>query len=253
MIVLRDLPPAQFQVWRLLFRMEPLQLAWVLIGGQMVALLAAEREAALPRVTLDADVLVDVRATVDGVRQLSAWLMSQGLDLEGVNADGVGHRFSAPAVPGPGRVTVDVLAPEGLSARTPLATVPPARTVSVPGGSSLLRSAAPAAVTVHGIGGETASGRVHRPSVLAALAGKAAATGIPSRTAGERDLQDAALLLALLEDVRSAHERVSPSERRHLRRLDVLMSSSQPAWSLLDSEMRRRGRAALTVLLRSLA
>lgn len=252
MTVLVDLPPAQFQAWQLLFRMRALDLAWVLIGGQMVSLLAAENGAALPRPTLDADVLVDVRADKNGLRRLSNWLVSQGLGLEGVNADGVGHRFSAPAIPGPGRVTFDVLAPEGLSARTPVVTVPPARTVSVPGGSSLLRSARRVDVTVLALSGEHAQGQVSCPTVLAALAGKAAATSIVGRVVPERDLQDAALLLAFLQDVRTVSDAVSPSERRHLRRLEVLRSPDHPAWAPLDGEARRRGRAALAVLLRSI-
>lgn len=63
MILLDDLPPAQHQAWEVLFRLPQQRLSWVLIGGQMMALLAAEHGARLPRPTLDADVLVDVRAT----------------------------------------------------------------------------------------------------------------------------------------------------------------------------------------------
>jgi hypothetical protein len=75
-IELAGLPPAQFQAWRLLFEIDSLGVEWVLIGGQMVALLAAEQDVQLPRVTLDADVLVDVRATPGGVQRVCSWTCS---------------------------------------------------------------------------------------------------------------------------------------------------------------------------------
>jgi hypothetical protein len=126
-IELVDLPPAQFQAWQLLLQLNALGVDWVLIGGQMVLLLAVEHGVPLPRVTLDADVLVDVRATPGGVERVCSWLTVQGLELEGANPDGIGHRFSRKARPGPGLVSFDVLAPEGLAPRTPTLTVPPFR------------------------------------------------------------------------------------------------------------------------------
>lgn len=249
MIELVDLPPAQFEAWQLLLQLEALGVEWVLIGGQMVLLLAVEHGAQLPRVTLDADVLVDVRATPGGVEQVCTWLTGQGLALEGANPDGIGHRFSRKARPGPGLVSFDVLAPEGLAGRTPTITVPPFRTVSVPGSSGLLRSAALLDVRVVAMTGESSTGPVRRPSVLASLIAKAAATTINGRGNPDRDWQDAALLLSILPEPRIDPEELSAAQHRHLRRLGQLTPDDHPAWRVLDPHPRRVARAALRLLL----
>ena len=90
------MPPAQYQAWQVLLRLEELDLPWVLIGGQMMALLAAEHGVPLPRLTLDADVLVDVRANRLGLETLSRWLVQEGFRSD-VSAEGIGHRFSRAA------------------------------------------------------------------------------------------------------------------------------------------------------------
>jgi hypothetical protein len=52
MTVLSSLPPAQYQAWQLLFELDrTVSVPWALIGGQLIALLAAEHGAALPRTT----------------------------------------------------------------------------------------------------------------------------------------------------------------------------------------------------------
>lgn len=253
MIVLEGLSPAQFEAWQLLFQLEGLGVEWVLIGGQMVALLAAEHDARLPRATDDADVLVDVRASPRGTERISRWLLGCGLDFEGIGADGIGHRFSRTAADGrAGRVVFDVLAPEGLSARSPTRTIPPARTVSVPGGTFLLRSSRQVEVSVSSMIGGSATGSVRAPSLLAALAGKGAATAIVGRVNPERDLQDAALLLSVLPAPRQAAAGLTRSQRADLRRLRSLTDPAHEAWRLLDPTARRVGQAAAALLLQTL-
>ncbi len=249
MTVLSLLPPAQYQAWQLLFELDrSVDIPWALIGGQLVALLAAEHGAALPRTTQDADVLVDVRAAPGGIETVCAFLAERGLELEGISPEGVGHRFSRAADPGPGHVSVDVLAPDGLSERTRTITVPPARTVSVPSGSALLAACESVEVTISDLAGGQKSGRVRRPGVLAALIGKAAATTIAGRLDPERDLQDAALLLSLLNVADPALAELPRGQRAHVRRLEPLRDREHPAWRLLDREQSRMGRAALRVL-----
>ncbi len=249
MTVLSLLPPAQYQAWQLLFELgRSVSVPWALIGGQLVALLAAEHGAALPRATLDADVLVDVRAAPGGIETVCAFLAERGLELEGVSPEGVGHRFSRAADPGPGHVSVDVLAPDGLSERTRIDTVPPARTVSVPSGSALLAACETVEVTITGMAGVQESGRVRRPGVLAALVGKAAVTTIAGRVDPERDLQDAALLLSMLDVADPALAELSRSQRAHLRRLESLRDRGHPVWRLLGREQTRIGQAALRLL-----
>ncbi len=130
MTALRELTPAAEQGWATLFELAKTDTtSWLLIGGQMMYLLAAENGSVLPRPTDDVDVVVDVRARPDGTEWLADWLGERGFDLEGISADGIGHRFVRMADPGPGRVIFDVLAPEGLGKRTGVFTKRPARTV----------------------------------------------------------------------------------------------------------------------------
>jgi hypothetical protein len=86
--------------------------------------------------------------------------------------DALAHRYVRPAEPRP--VVVDVLAPEGVGARAVLVTTPPGRPVEVPGGTQAL-SRTKRVTIVH----EGRSGTLPRPSLLAAIVGKAAATALP--------------------------------------------------------------------------
>lgn len=244
-VLLPAMPPAQHQAWRLLLRLDEVGVPWVLIGGQMMLLLAVEHGVSLPRPTLDADVLVDVRARPGGLEVIADWLEEQGVTLEGVSSLGVGHRFSRPADPGPGTVTVDLLAPEGLSERTRVYTVPPARTVSVPASSMLIADAVSTPVELH----DGHRGTVHRPTVLAALVGKAAATTIAVRDNRERDWQDAALLLSLLPDPLAAADRLTKKERRRIEGLAPLRDPAHSAWRTLPTPQRRQGLAAAAMML----
>lgn len=146
----------------------------------------------------------------------------------------------------------DLLAPEGLGPRTRLFTVRPARTVAVPGSASLLGSAEPVNVRVRDIHGNECSGAVRRPSVLAALIGKAAATTIAVRTNRSRDTEDAALLLSILPNPRVNPAELTPSERAHLLRLQPLAAQEHPAWRLLGTDQARLGQTALRLILRDL-
>lgn len=249
-VVLTDMPPAQEQAWLLLLRLTETQHPWVLIGGQLVHLLAIEHGAVLPRATLDADVLVNVRATPGSIGAVCAWLEDNGLTLEGYSADGIGHRFSKLADPGPGTVSFDVLAPEGIGERAVVITTPPFRTVNVPGSQSLIDNADTIdVVVVSADSGAATSGRIHRPSVLGALVGKAAATTIAGRANPQRDWEDAALLLTILPDPVTVRTTLRPAEKRRLARISGLMSPEHAAWAVLPVEARRRGQAAARLLL----
>jgi hypothetical protein len=60
------------------------------------------------------------------------------------------------------------------------------------------------------------------------------------------------LLLAILADPRVPADGLTPSERRHLRRLAPLEHVDDPAWRVLSAREAQRGRAAVTLLMRSL-
>lgn len=132
-----ELEPASAQERRLweaaLDVAERMPRGWTLIGAQMVALHAIERGRAPIRSSADLDALVDLRAVAHGIRRLSELLVETGFELTTITPDGRGHRFAK------GSVAVDVLAPDGLGARADLTTIPPARTIAVPGGTQALR------------------------------------------------------------------------------------------------------------------
>jgi hypothetical protein len=251
-VTLSGMAPAQEQAWEMLLRLDDARVPWVLIGGQMMYLLAAEHGTALPRTTVDADVLVDIRASPGSIETLCAWLEERGLKLEHISPDNVGHRFSRPADPGPGKVSFDVLAPEGVGERAETFTVRPARTVQVPASQTLLGAAETVAVELLPAGGgPPLSGVVHRPGVLAALIGKAAATQIPARTNPERDYEDAALLLTLVDDPVAARTATSRRDLRRLRALEPLQDPDHAAWRPLTPTARRDGVATARLLLQA--
>jgi len=249
-IELVELTPAAEEGWWTLFDLAEANTGdWLLIGGQMMFLLAVEHGASLPRATDDVDVVVNVRTMVRGTEWLSDWLLARGFEQDGVSADGIGHRFSRLAEPGPGRVVFDVLAPEGLAARTPVFTKRPARTVQAPGTVQAFERSEVVDVAVAGtLRRGRREGRVRRPNLLGALVAKAAATGLAVRINPARDWQDAALLLSLLPDPMATAAECGRKDRQRLGRLEPLRDRGHVGWSTLSDEDYRRGTAALAFL-----
>lgn len=93
----------------------------------------------------------------------------------GENRDGVGLQHEKDAVTGPGKVSIDILAPEGPGKGTSTKTVGGARTVQAPGGSQALSRSDLVEVAIVENSEVVRSGRVRRPSLLAAIVAKAAA------------------------------------------------------------------------------
>lgn len=249
-VILDRLGPAAEDAWHVLFDLaETDSENWVLIGGQMVYLLAIENEVEPARSTDDVDVAVDVRAKPAATEWLASWLIGKGFELESISADGIGHRFTRAANPGPGKVVFDVLGPEGLNDKI-LWTERPARTVQAPGTVQAFGRSTLVTVEVSGYTGrEPRTGRVRRPSVLGALITKAAATTLAVRTNPERDWQDAALLLSILADPFAAQDECNNKDKQRLRLLTKLTDAQHPAWRTLDADDAIRGRDALGFLL----
>ena len=249
MIELGDLTPSAMAGWLTLFelcRIDPD--SFLLIGGQMMHLLAVEHGAPeLARPTQDVDVVVDVRARPGGTAWLAAWLCNRGFELAGASPQGIGHRFVRRARHA--AVQFDVLAPEGLAARTDVSTVPPARTVAVPGSVQAFERSEVVGVAAQALGGGRRRGRVRRPNLLGALIVKAAATRVAARADAGRDWQDAALLLSLIEDPLAAAAACGAKDHKRLAALRPLAEPDHAAWALLGAEAWRRGSAALDFLL----
>jgi hypothetical protein len=246
------LTPGAEEGWWTLFELADVDLtSWMLIGGQMMHVLAAEHGVSeRVRPTDDVDIVVNVRVKPGGTEWLARWLQERAFDLEGMNTNEIGHRFVRDAVGGPGRTIVDVLAPEGLRAQTNTYTVRPLRTVEAPGTTQAFQRSEVVEVTVSGMTGrDERSGLIRRPNLLGALIAKAAATRIPVRENQERDWQDAALLLATMPDPIGAAEACTRKDRQRLRWLRPLESRDHRGWANLDSEGHRRGLTALDFLL----
>lgn len=206
---------------------------WTIIGAQMVALHAAEHGRTPPRHSLDLDVLVNVRLLASGTERLARSLVAAGFELEGQDSFGVGHRFRR------GRATIDLLAPDGLSERARPLTIPPARTVSVPGGTQALARSELVEIQVRG-----RRGHVRRPNLLGAILIKARAVDVDDAPDAQR--LDFAILLARVENPRALRTMLSPSERRWFHARAELLDPSHPAWRSIDEP--DVGQRALYVL-----
>ncbi len=208
---------------------------WALAGGQMVALHLLFAYLPFPRVTIDADTIVDVRARPDAARLAAAALVRSG--WVGAGVDNVVHRFTSPA----GGV-VDILGPDGL--RSGPVTLPPATTLLAPGGTQLLRRAAPVEISVRN-GPRSLDGLVvPLPSRFAALIGKSAALGLPDGR--DRHLLDAIHLTATLRPA-DLTEPLSKADRRWLRNL-LKRAETNGDWTFVGVEVHVLARASLARL-----
>jgi hypothetical protein len=93
----------------------------------MVWLLAAEHGIDPPRATNDVDLVVDIRAEPGGIKKMCRWLESERFELDGISPEGIGHRYTRAADPGPGKVIFDVLAVDNIGSRADLSTTQGAR------------------------------------------------------------------------------------------------------------------------------
>ncbi len=237
MVDLTELDSATGEVWDALLDLAAKKSqGWTLIGAQMVALCGWEHGRVTPRATTDADVLVNARVARQGTTRLSRLLVDSGYRLEGVDTFGVGHRFSN------GRVRIDVLAPDGLTrGKTRLVTVPPARTICVPGGTQALARTRPVDVRR-----ASRTGRIPCPDLLGAILIKARAVEVDD--VPESQLSDLAFLLGLVEDPRQLAKGFRGKERSWLRRHRELMDRNHRAWRGLADQDADNGHIAFRIM-----
>ena len=218
MIVLDTLDPRQDVLWEALIELDRRRPpAWTLIGAQMVALHGLGQGRTPPRSSLDADVLVDIRLVQDGTERFAEMLITAGFEFEGMNLEGIGHRYRR------GGARIDVLAPDGVGGRANVKTSPPARTVRVPGGSQALRRSRPVDVALR----ET-RGKIPCPDLLGAILVKARAVEVDD--VPESQLVDLAFLLGLVRDPRALAADLARGERGWLKRRKDLLDRNHSAW-----------------------
>jgi hypothetical protein len=234
---LTNIDPLSGAIWDLLLDLAAEQLrGWTLVGAQMVSLHGRERNRVLPRATTDADVLVDVRLVQDATSRLCQLLVKRGFDLDGISAMGIGHRLTD------GRVKVDVLAPDvRVRSQKTLTTIPPARTVCVPGGSQALHRS-----RLVDVQRDERTGQVPCPDLLGAILIKTRAVDVDDLPDAQRG--DLAFLLSLVGDPRALAAELRGKERSWLRRRAELLERGHPAWKTLGDEEAANGYSALRIL-----
>lgn len=209
---------------------------WTLIGAQMVALHGLEHDRQPPRPSTDADIVVNARIVGQTVRDFALLLEDEGFELEGINTDGIGHRFKS------GDVSIDLLAPDGLKPGTEsLTTISPARTVQVPGGTQALRR-----TELVDVQGGKMVGRLPRPDLLGAILLKARAVDVDDVPSAQ--LLDLAFLLSLVGDPLAMRGAISSSERSWLRRRKELQDPAAETWRSLAVDDADEGRAVYRIL-----
>jgi hypothetical protein len=227
------------QLWHVLLDLSgSLTVPWTLVGGQMVLLHALEHGQVPPEPSQDGDVVADLRADHSALAQVVRQLERVGFTLESISADGLAHRYARSAKPRP--VLLDVLAPDGLGARADLTTSPPGRTIEVPGGTQALIRTERVVISHEGRQGD-----IPRPTLLAAIIIKAAATGLPSPARHYRDL---ALLCSLVPDPFALAEQLTAKDRQRLRQAGALADDGHTAWPLVPAVIRTQGQITYAVL-----
>jgi hypothetical protein len=209
---------------------------WTLVGGQMVFLHGLEHGVTAPRVSTDLDILVNARVMSGAVAKFAAAVEAHGFVLDGISPDEIAHRYRR------GDVSIDILAPDGLGARTDLTTTPPGRTVQVPGGTQALdrTELLPVSTT-------EPTGSVPRPSLLGAVVAKAVAVGVDDLPNAQR--LDLAFLLTLIDDPFALAGELTSTDRRRIRARHELVDDEHPVWTQLPQADADRGRAGLRVLM----
>lgn len=166
--------------------------AWVLVGGQMVRLHAAERGYRFVRPTDDADAVLDVKLRPTILHDVTAALVAMGFSSAGVSPSGIEHRWKR------GAAQIDVLIPQGLGERLSAKAVgvSGSPTVETPAGQIVVDLAEVVDVRVG-----NRVGSVRRPTLLGALIAKAAAdtTVSSSSAAAGRHLEDFVAMSAMLK------------------------------------------------------
>jgi hypothetical protein len=225
---------------------------WTLVGGLMTQLHAAANRIFTVRPTDDVDIVLHIETT----RGLPA---AAATALEGIGYELVlpldprektAHRFKragqvvdlvtaeAPVVE-PG--VVDVLIADH-PAPSVVGTLRGKHMVAIEGGTQALRRTVLATLEI----GKGAPTTISTPSVFGALVLKAAAFRTDSRDP-KRHLQDAAILLACLDDPLAAREQYTGSDLSRMQTLERNLPDDAPQWRLLGGRA-ADGQAALRLL-----
>jgi hypothetical protein len=210
-VVLAGLTERQHQSWLgLLDVAAGFPEGWCLVGGQMIHLLCQERGFSPSRPTNDGDVVLDVRAHPEVLRDFTGSLAAVGFTSAGVSPDGHQHRWVRDTA------TIDVLIPQSLGRAASRRGITGGTTVATPGAQQAISRSERVTVQV-----DDKNGSIRRPNMLGALVAKAAAYSIPSDPAKERHLTDFATLAAMAQSSDRIREQLTSRDRRYLARCSL--------------------------------
>ncbi len=221
---------------------------WTLVGGLMAQLHGIHAGIDAVRPTNDVDIVLHVETTRGIASETAGALESLGYELApSIDArNDTAHRFkrgeSAVDVVTSGPDVVDVLVADHAAPRV-VEKLRGRTMVAIEGGTQALRRTINARLQI-------AAGRattVSVPSPFGAVILKAAAYQTDSRDR-ERHLQDAALLLAVIEDPYAEREQLAGSDRSRLQALARALPDSAAQWRTLADEVRINGQVALRIL-----
>lgn len=221
---------------------------WTLVGGLMAQLHAIHRGIDAIRPTNDVDIVLHVETTRGVAAEAACALESIGyvfapsIDVRNT----IAHRF----VRGTSRVdlvasatdVVDVLVADHAAPRV-IEKLRGKAMMPIQGGTQALRRTINARLQI--TPGRTTT--ISVPSPFGALILKAAAYQADSRD-NERHLQDAALLLSVIEDPYAEREHFAGSDKARLAALGKAMSDNARAWRALPTDRQAEGQAALRIL-----
>lgn len=188
-IVLPAMSDPQAQAWHALIELgERFPSGWTIVGGQLIYLHCAERGASPSRPTDDGDAALDVRARPHMLLEFTTALLEMGFTSDAPSQFGMQHRWTrADAV-------IDVLIPRHLGARAASRLgAAGGRTIAAPGAQGALDRSEWVEVTVG-----SSTGPVPRPTLVGAIAAKAAALEIDDDPLWKRHVQDVAVLATLI-------------------------------------------------------
>lgn len=210
----------QEQAWHALMDLHQLvPNHWCLVGGQMVHLHCAERDASPIRATDDADTVVDVRAQPDILHTFTAALTHLGFRAD-TAGNGMQHRWKRD------QAQIDVLIPEGTGARAQArGGIQGAPTAAAPGTTQALARSSNVQVQV-----ATRVGTVRRPNLVGALIGKAAARlEIGKDAASGRHCADFVVLASLTAARDFRDETLSKKDRQRLAKMIAICATDPSA------------------------
>lgn len=220
---------------------------WTLVGGLMAQLHGIHRGVAALRPTLDVDMVLHIETSPGVVAEAARALESLGYEFAPSIDDrnNTAHRFTrgdASVDLATGGDIVDVLIADHPAPRV-IERLRGRSMVAIEGGTQALRRTVNARL-------EIVPGRVtiiSVPSPFGAAILKAAAYLTDSRDK-ERHLQDAALLLAVIDDPHAERVGLAGSDRRRLSALTMALPDDAREWRTLPEPWRTNGQTALRIL-----